>query len=161
MWGQISCASIYRARLALLVLFTCILKTSSWYDTSSKVDDIRTYGERKQSKEHNPQLGTHTIRHYQRDEDDWLHFMSTLKARQGGIHGKQIRQRLRDHYNNPPVIGQFLPGSAPSDGGTPVRVWGANFGDGTGVYKCRFGHYPVNLGSFCSRYSKLIWVSIW
>ena len=144
MWGQISCASIYRARLALLVLFTCILKTSSWYDTSSKVDDIRTYGERKQSKEHNPQLGTHTIRHYQRDEDDWLHLMSTLKARQGGIHGKQIRQRLRDHYNNPPVIGQFLPGSAPSDGGTPVRVWGANFGDGTGVYKCRFGRFSVD-----------------
>ena len=30
-----------------------------------------------------------------------------------------------------------------SEGGTQVRVWGTNFGNGKGVYKCRFGHRVV------------------
>ena len=46
--------------------------TFSWYDTSTTPDDIYTYGERSQGKEHVPQMGTHVIGRHKRTDEDWL-----------------------------------------------------------------------------------------
>eukprot|EP00945_MAST-04E_sp_MAST-4E-sp1_P002558 g2558.t1 len=82
------------------------------------------------------------IRQATRTDEDWLRLFSELKARQAT--DKRSRSALRSHFNTPPQIGQFVPRSGPSVGGTPIRIWGTNFGDGTDVYKCRFGKRVVN-----------------
>ena len=116
--------------------------TTSWYDRTVTPDEIHTYGERKQNKKHNPVYGTQLIRQATRTDEDWLRLFSEMKARQAT--DKRSRSALRSHFNTPPQIGQFVPRSGPSVGGTPIRIWGTNFGDGTDVYKCRFGKRVVN-----------------
>ena len=115
--------------------------TFSWYDTSTTPDDIYTYGERSQGKEHVPQMGTHVIGRHKRTDEDWLKLARSFKVFQTA--NKTDKEALLKHFHNKPVIGQFLPRSGPATGGTKIRVWGTNFGNGKGVYKCRFGQHVV------------------
>ena len=127
---------------ALIVLAFFIFPVTPWYDRTVTHDDIHTYGERHQDKKHNPVFGTQIIREATRSDEDWLRLFSELKTRQAV--DKRRREALRIHFNTPPQIGHFVPRSGPNEGGTPIRVWGTNFGDGTDVYKCRFGKRTVN-----------------
>ena len=123
-WKKIRmrCANFLLAFLGILFPLNNFLSpTFAWYDTFTTPDDVYTYGERTQGKEHVPQYGTHVIEHRRTDED-WLKLSRSFKVFQ--TRNKTAKKALISHFLDKPVIGQISPRSGPAKGGTQVRVWG-------------------------------------